>query len=162
MPSPTMPSTPSLTIRPASGTDGAAISALIMSLAHSFTVHPDGEGAQHFFSSVAPGAIEQLIAADNVRYFCARIAEACIGVVAVRDGTHILHLFVAAECQRQGVATQLWAFIENGVLAQGSQHRLTVNSTLGAVDWYARRGFTPCGVTTQMHGIAFIPMHRLA
>ena len=46
--------------------------------------------------------------APQFRYSVAEYGSFLAGVVAGRDGTHLFHLFVASEFQRQGLAMRLW------------------------------------------------------
>lgn len=49
-----------ISIRPALPEESKSISELIKSVAHYFTIHPDGKGAEQFLLSIAPAvAIHQ-------------------------------------------------------------------------------------------------------
>ena len=55
-------------IRRATPEDAEAISTLIKSVAHYFTLHPQGLGAEAFLQSIEPEAIQGYITAPNFLY----------------------------------------------------------------------------------------------
>ena len=142
-------------LRPALVADAPAISALIQSLVHYFTVHAAGDGAAAFLSTLAPEAIAKYIAAPNFRCITAWEGDALAGIIALRD--HIFHLFVAQHYQRQGIAAQLWAAVKTAV----HPPVCTVNASVFSVPVYEKFGFTPTGPRAEIHGIAYVPMQRM-
>jgi len=80
------------------------------------------------------------------------------GVVAIRGGKHLYHLFVAAKFQRSGIASCLWQHAKTRALESGNTEGFTVNSTLFAVPFYQRFGFQIQGARVEDKGIVFIPM----
>ena len=145
-------------IRKARVDDAPAISALITRHLPLLAVRPDGAGAGRFLESIAPQAIQGYVTAANVRYCVAQAGSTLAGVVAVRDGTHLFHLFVAGEFQRQGLARRLWAHALRHAQAAGRVDTFTVNSSLFAVPVYQRLGFAVCGEPVEQHGVVFVPM----
>ncbi|MDM0115992.1 GNAT family N-acetyltransferase [Variovorax sp. J22R133] len=142
----------------ASTGDAEAISQLIRGLVHHFTVDPDGRGAEVFLSAITPGAIGGYVAAPNFCYFVARAQERLVGVVGVRDNTHLYHLFVDASCQGQGLSRRLWEQARTCAVEAGNHSGFTVNSSPNAIPVYERFGFRAVGERTEMNGIAFVPM----
>jgi GNAT superfamily N-acetyltransferase len=145
-------------IRQALPDDAEAISALILRVAHYFTLKPNGEGAEQFLKSVSPEAIRGYIGDPGLHYLAAFDEGQLVGVAAVRHGTHLFHLFVAPERQRQGIARQLWQAARAAALAAGHDQGFTVNSTPYAVPIYQRFGFRVTGPRVEKNGIAFVPM----
>src|SRR5262245_9494386 len=149
---------PALVIRRALPADAAAISGLITDLAGYFTVHPDGRGAEPFLRSVSPASIAGYIADPGLDYRAAFAGGTLAGVVAVRDGRHVFHLFVAARLHRQGVARRLWETARAAAIASGNGGEFTVNSSPFAVPVYMRFGFRVTGARVEQDGIAYVPM----
>ncbi|RZJ15296.1 MAG: GNAT family N-acetyltransferase [Acidovorax sp.] len=143
-------------IRPATTGDAAAISRLILSLARFFTVDPGGRGAEDFLLSLQPDAVAARLASASFKTWVA-VADGSdvAGVIVVRGGHHIFHLFVAEAFQAQGGARALWRHVLPH-LPPGA--RVTVNATLFAHGFYERMGFVATGPAVQTAGIAFIPM----
>ena len=150
--------THAMQIRRAVPGDAANISALILASADKLTIHPDGSGAAEFLATLAPGAIEGYIRAANFRYWAGTIDGELAGVVAMRDYTHLYHLFVAPEHQRRGMGAQLWAHARGDALAHADVQVFTVNASLYAAPVYRAFGFQDTGPTVEVNGIAFIPM----
>ncbi len=149
-----------MNIRPATAADADAISALIAGTAHHFMLDPSGRGAERFLEGIAPQAILGYVASPNFYYLVAVSGSDVVGAVALRDGRHLFHLFVAPDWQRQGIARALWSAAMKG--AATDPEAFTVNSSPNAVAVYEKFGFTPTGPRTEMNGIAFIPMKDAA
>lgn len=144
-------------IRPAISEDAPAIGELILSVAHFFTLDPAGRGAEDFLQSLQPAAVAARLATAAFTTWVAVEGDHddLAGVIVVRDGIHLFHLFVAEPFQRRGWARQLWLH----ALSQAPQDtRMTVNATPFARGFYERMGFIATGPLVQTHGIAFVPM----
>jgi GNAT superfamily N-acetyltransferase len=145
-------------IRPARPEDANAISALIHSVAHYFTVKPDGSGADEFLTTISPEAISRYISGANFQYLAGFVDQALVGVVAVRDNKHLYHLFVSPQFQRRGYAKALWKAAMDKAIELGNPGEFTVNSTPFAAPVYESFGFEALGPKVETKGIAYIPM----
>src|SRR5471030_677966 len=93
----------------AAGVDEAPlISALIAELMPYMTLDPDGAGAGSFIASMQTPAIAGYLAQQRYWYRSAWLDGELAGVVGVRDGSHLFHLFVARRFHGGGLARQLW------------------------------------------------------
>ena len=149
-----------MNIRHATAADADAISTLIAKVAHHFMLDPSGRGAERFLEGIKPQAILGYIAGPNYHYLVAVSDTEVVGAVALRDGRHLFHLFVAPDWQRQGIARALWSAATKGLAPD--LEAFTVNSSPNAVAVYEKFGFTPTGPRTEMNGIAFVPMKAAA
>jgi ribosomal protein S18 acetylase RimI-like enzyme len=145
-------------IRQATTKDAQAISALISSVSHYFTLHPRGVGADGFLKTIKPLAIAGYIEDDKFMYFSAFIESDLAGVVAIRDNEHLYHLFVSPKFQRRGLANKLWTFAKEDAIRKSNTNVFTVNSTEYAVPVYEKFGFRAVGQRVEADGIAFVPM----
>ena len=145
-------------IRPATLNDADAISALIKSVAHYFTLQPHGQGAEVFLQGIEPAAIAGYIAAPDFLYFVGEIDQQLAGLVALRLHRHLYHLFVGPAWQGRGLSRQLWLHVQQAALLAGNHQGVTVNATPYAVPVYERFGFSPTGPRVETKGIAFVPM----
>lgn len=145
-------------IRPATTSDAAAISRLVLSLARFFTMDPGGRGAEDFLLSLQPDAVAARLASASFKTWVA-VADGSdvAGVIVVRGGNHLFHLFVAEAYHGQGGARALWRHV---LLHMPPSARVTVNATPFAKGFYERMGFVATGPAVQTAGIAFIPMER--
>ena len=114
----------------------------------------------------------QALAAPEQQYrFCCNAAhDACnwlvpaeadgalVGLVAMRDHSHLYHLFVAPAWQGRGLARALWQQVRQAALEAGNPGRFTVNASVNAVPVYGRFGFVATGPRVEKNGIAFVPM----
>ena len=147
-----------LHIERATPADAGPISRLIHALAPAFTLHPSGQGAEGFLRSIGTEAMAGYLAAPNFAYFKGLLDGELAGVVAVRDASHLYHLFVDRKFQGRGVARALWIHARADAQAAGNPGRFTVNSTPVAVPVYERFGFRAMGPRVEMTDIAYVPM----
>jgi GNAT superfamily N-acetyltransferase len=147
-----------LKIRPALPADAHAISELIHGFAHFFTVAADGRGAEIFFQSISTTAIEGYLTSPRFHYLAGFIDQRLAGVVAVRNGKHLYHLFIAPEFHGQGLSRELWLTAKSAAIAAGNQEGFTVNASLNAVPVYEHFGFIATSAKAETHGVAYIPM----
>ncbi|MDF3834138.1 GNAT family N-acetyltransferase [Cupriavidus basilensis] len=150
-----------LVIRRAGIEDAAGISALATSVAHYFTISPDGEGAESFLASLSPDSIAGYVSSPRYQYLAAYRGEQLAGVVAVRDHAHVFHLFVAPRYHRAGVAKQLWQAARAAAQGAGKVREFTVNSSPFATAVYERFGFEAVGPRAETKGIAYVPMRLI-
>ncbi len=150
-----------ITIRAATTDDAQKISDLIRILAPYCTLEPDGTGAEQFFASISREAIEGYILSPHFAYFVAVRDEQVIGVAALRDISHVYHLFIAPQFHGLGYARVLWNHLRQHAQQLGPVTRLTVNSSSYAEKMYRHFGFEPTAEKQIMHGLAFIPMQIL-
>jgi GNAT superfamily N-acetyltransferase len=145
-------------IKRATVEDVPRISALICSLSTLYILSPDTEGAEPYLESINEPAIRGYIIANNFRYLVAESEGQLIGVIALRDNTHIYHMFIAEAFQGKGIGRELWETVKAEAMEAGNVGRFTVNSSLNAVPVYERLGFVPVGQRVEENGVTFQPM----
>ena len=145
-------------VRKAVVADVPAISALIRSLSDPFFLLPNGQGAEIFLQSIGEPAVQGYVTAANFCYQVAESGDRLAGVIAMRDRSHLYHLFITPAFQRHGLARQLWQLAKAQALRAGNPGRFTVNSSPGAVPVYERFGFVASGSMVSQHGVLFQPM----
>ena len=146
--------------RAGSPADAGAIAGLIASFQSELTDDPSGAGAEEYLASVSVQAERGYLASARYRYLLAYAGSQLVGFIAIRDGSHLFHLFVERAYQRRGIARLLWERALRELCAPDSDGGFTVNSSLSAVPVYQAFGFTPAGSIQSMHGISFLPMRR--
>ena len=142
--------------------DAEAIAGLIASFQRELTDDPSGVGAEEYLASVSVQAEREYLASERYRYLLAYSESQLAGFIAIRDGSHLFHLFVERSHQRQGIARRLWERALEELCVSGSDGGFTVNSSLSAVPVYQAFGFVPAGSIQRTHGISFLPMRRAA
>jgi GNAT superfamily N-acetyltransferase len=148
--------------RAGSPPDAEAIAGLIASFQSELTDDPSGAGAEGYLTSVSVQAEREYLASAHYRYLLAYSGSQLAGFLAIRDGSHLFHLFVERAHQRQGIARLLWERALRELCAPSSEKAFTVNSSLSAVPVYQAFGFAPAGSLQSVHGISFLPMRRPA
>jgi GNAT superfamily N-acetyltransferase len=145
-------------IRSARRSDAEAISALIVDLSEPFYASPTRAGAEPFLASISADAERGYLARRDFLYYVAESHGRLAGVVALRDNSHLFHLFVARAFQGAHLGRRLWEVVRSQALAAGNPGEFTVNSSLNAVPVYEKFGFVAQGDARSLHGIAFQPM----
>ena len=142
--------------------DAEAIAGLIASFQRELTDDPSGAGAEEYLASVSVQAEREYLASERYRYLLAYSDSQLSGFIAIRDGSHLFHLFVERSHQRQGIARRLWERALCELCLPDRDGGFTVNSSLSAVPVYEAFGFVPAGSTKSVHGISFLSMRRPA
>jgi len=142
-------------LRPAGVDEAPLISALIAELMPYMTLDPDGAGAGPFIASMQTPAIAGYLAQQRYWYRSAWLDGELAGVVGVRDGSHLFHLFVARRFHGGGLARQLWQAAQASAAPDCAW---TVNASPHAAAMYEHFGFHATGPRVEQHGVAWIPM----
>ena len=90
-------------------------------MAHYFSLDASGEVPAWFLATITPSAIAGYIGNPSFNYLVGFAGPALAGIVAVRDGAHIHHLFVASEFHHGGVAAALWQRAKADALASEAE-----------------------------------------
>lgn len=144
----------SLTLRTATIEDADAISQLVAGLAHHFLEDPGAAEAQPFLATLTPAATAQRIASPDFRHHVAEDDSGLCGVIALRGGSHVYHLFVRQDRHRRGIAGTLWQHAK----ALSGQDTFTVRSSLYAEPVYARLGFVREAPPRTDNGVTWVGM----
>jgi GNAT superfamily N-acetyltransferase len=147
-----------ITIRKAKASDAAKISELIYSLMHLFFAEPDGKGAEHFLQMSTPDGLAAFMAQPNINYLLGEEDGVFCGVVAVRNHSHLQHLYVVPSFQGRGVGKYLWEIARDQAVAAGNDGEFTVNASLNAIPFYKCMGFETVGDVLLAGGLRFQPM----
>lgn len=145
-------------IRPATLSDADEISGLITGWAHHYLENPPPPEAAVFLATLTPSTTAERIAAPSYRYYVAEGASGLLGVIALRESSHLYHLFVRADAHGQGIARSLW---ERAKSESGS-NSFMVNSSLPAIPVYERFGFVATDSAQSKNGLVFVPMKYIA
>ena len=145
-------------IREAELGDAMEIGALIRSLAEKFIIHESDPAArEHFLAANNDHSIRTNMRA-GFAYFVASLRGEIVGVVGVKDRSHLFHLFVAEQHQGAGLARKLWERALSDTISDGGAGIITVNSSNHAVGFYRKLGFTETGPRVERDGIQYNPM----
>ncbi len=148
-------------IRPATKADIQPMSLLISSLVTEFILPTCTEqGAQILINSMDQGSIKHYFD-SGYQYNVALIDDTIVGVVGIRDNSHLYHLFVAKSHQGKGISKTLWDHAKQQAIDNGNAGFFTVNSALNATELYLKWGFVPLSGIRERSGIKDIPMRLM-
>ncbi|WP_020653211.1 GNAT family N-acetyltransferase [Massilia niastensis] len=145
-------------IRPLVAADIPGVAALLRELAREYIVHESPrEGAVTFLAENDEVGVRGFLARGHV-YHVAVVEGELAGFVAVRDRSHLFHLFVGKRWHRRGIARRLWEVAREAAIAAGGDGGFTVNSSNYAVPVYEAFGFVRVGPTQFAKGLYYNPM----
>ena len=147
-----------MNIRQANLKDVNHISELISDLALKY-IAPNctSDGLNLLIRSLKPKMIAQYMT-TNCLYHILEENNQIAGVIAIRDNSHLFHMFVADEFQGKGLAKMLWHHAREICLKSGNTGSFTVNSAVNAKSVYLKFGFEPISEVRTHKGILDIPM----
>ena len=99
------------------------------------------------------GAYQLLVAVNE--------EEKIVGIISLRNETHISLLFVDSKYHMQGVGRKLIESLCDYVVSEEGYRRITVNAAPYAVGFYHKLGFHDIGKQEMKDGIIFTPMEKL-
>jgi len=135
-----------------------AMAALLHSLALEFIVHESTpEGASTFLAENDELGIRGYLARGH-QYHVALDRGQLAGFIAIRDNSHVFHLFVGKPWQGQGLARRLWHVARAAAISRGGDGNFTVNASNHAVQAYEAFGFVRVAPTQCVKGLYFNPM----
>lgn len=119
------------------------------------------EGVESFQNFVTDGLLHRMFLVGECRLFGAYDNGVMIGMIALRQGTHISLLFVDRKYHMRGIGRLLVDYVADYALYGEARRRITVNSSPYATEFYHRVGFTDTDVPQTSQGVIYTPMERL-
>ena len=116
------------------------------------------EGIRNFHNFVNDDMLRKMFIAGQYQLFVATEADRYVGMLSLRERSHISLLFVDEEYHRHGVASALIRFVSKYVLTEEGIDRITVNASPYAIGFYHKKGFVDLSGETVADGIRFTPM----
>lgn len=117
--------------------------------------HYQPEGVSEFHRYASAEALAQRHLAGHIT-LVADLSGELLGMLHLREHSHVSMLFVRSSHRRQGIGRGLLNAARK--LPGDSGRGLTVSSSPNAVSTYERLGFRITGAEQCVHGIRFIPM----
>lgn len=119
------------------------------------------EGIRSFFDFITDSMLYKMFLNGIYHMFVAEDKGKIIGMITLRNDTHISLLFVDSDYHRKGVGKCLmktvWDFIETEL----GKEMVTVNSAPYGVGFYHKLGFNDLGPEEIKDGIRYTPMRRI-
>jgi len=147
-----------LQIRTATVKDSHEISALITRNSKALLNDDfDNGGLDFFLRSVETQSIREYMD-QGFFYLVAEEEQSIIGVIAIKDNSHMFHLFVDQNHHQRGIAKMLWQQMREQSIERGNNGEFTLNSTTYALPVYQRWGFEVISEAKRAYGIRYTPM----
>lgn len=143
-----------MSIRAARVDDTENIRSLVLSLAHCYLPARQTVLPEWFAATLIPAEFSKRLSEDEYVNYVYEAAGKLVGYIAIKNGCHLYHLFVAGEHQHQGIARKLWRHASS----RSKSTKFTVRSSLFAVPVYTKFGFKESGPVGEREGIQFQPM----
>lgn len=116
------------------------------------------EGIRNFAQFVTDRDLKNMFLQGEYLLFVAEADGQLVGLISLRSKNHISLLFVDEEYHRRGIGTRLVKFLQEYLLQNSSQQKLTVFAAPYGIPFYHRMGFKDIGEQTCKAGIVYTPM----
>jgi len=143
-----------MSIRVAIKEDVDQVCALVTSLSHFYLENKGDELPVWFANTLTKTAFVERFESSEYYNVVYEVDGNIAGYLSFKSHSHLYHLFVSEDYQRQGIAKQLW---ENATSVYPSDC-YTLRSSLFAVPIYQAFGFRAVGEAGSKDGISYQPM----
>ena len=112
-----------------------------------------------FMEFEAPDYSPEGVRNGTFKTFITTTDDNIVGVMTLRNETHITLAFVQKDYHNQGIGKALFEHVLHEISAtNNSASTITVNASPYAVGFYEKLGFTATSEEQEKHGIRFVPM----
>lgn len=118
------------------------------------------EGIESFQDFITDSVLHRMFIMGAYQLFGAYDNERMIGMISLRNETHISLLFVDERYHRRGVGRRLIQYVSDYVRNEEGHSFVTVNAAPYAVEFYHRVGFVDTNVKQFNDGIWYTPMEK--
>lgn len=118
------------------------------------------EGIKSFQEFVSSGELKKFFLEGIYQLFVAAKGEKIVGIITLRNQSHISLLFVDKEYQRDGLGSLLVEYLSYYVLDENNRDYLTVDAAPSAVEFYQKIGFFELAPMQSHQGISYIAMKK--
>lgn len=115
-------------------------------------------GVRSFHNFISDHMLYRMFQTGSYQLFGAYDKGKMVGMITLRDETHISLLFVDEHYHKKGIGRKLIDQVRGYLLTEVGASRLTVNASPMAVGFYHKLGFTDLGPERIADGIRYTPM----
>lgn len=116
------------------------------------------EGIKNFEDFITDTTLHRMFVMGAYQMFVALDHNQIIGMITLRDDSHISLLFVDEKYHRQGVGRALIEYLREYLLSEAGVSRVTVNAAPYGVAFYHKLGFRDLRPEEESDGIKYTPM----
>ena len=124
--------------------------------AHDYT--PEGVGS--FLDFITDTVLYKMFVMGSYQLFGAYDNGRIVGMISLRNETHISLLFVDERYHRMGIGRELIEYVSSYILNEEGHRCITVDAAPYATGFYHRMGFVDTDVEQTKDGIRYTPMAR--
>ena len=118
------------------------------------------EGIESFQDFITDSVLHRMFVMGAYQLFGAYDNGKMVGMISLRDETHISLLFVDEKYHKLGIGRRLIEYLSAYVLQEEGHRHIPVNAAPYAVGFYHRVGFVDTDVEQVNDGIRYTPMRR--
>lgn len=119
------------------------------------------EGIESFQDFITDSILYRMFLMGEYQLFAAYDNGRMVGMISLRNQTHISLLFVDEKYHKRGIGRQLIQYVGDYVLCEEGHDFVTVNAAPYAVEFYHRVGFVDTDVMQFNDGIWYTPMKKI-
>ena len=119
------------------------------------------EGIKSFQDFITDSVLHRMFLMGSYQLFVACENNRVVGMISLRNETHISLLFVEAACHRRGIGRALIEYLSDYVKKEEGCRRITVNAAPYAVGFYHKLGFYDTQQEQASDGIRYTPMEKM-
>jgi GNAT superfamily N-acetyltransferase len=116
------------------------------------------EGVESFQNFITDSVLHRMFVIGAYQLFVACDRNRVVGMITLRNETHVSLLFVDEAYHRQGIGRRLMEYVLDYVKNEEGHRILTVNAAPYAVGFYHKLGFVDTGKEQLSDGIYYTPM----
>lgn len=116
------------------------------------------EGIRNFEDFITDTTLHRMFVMGAYQMFVALDQKKIVGMITLRNGSHISLLFVDAQYHRQGIGRALIEHLREYLLSEAGVSRITVNAAPYGVAFYHKLGFQDLRPEEEKDGIRYTPM----
>lgn len=116
------------------------------------------EGVKSFQDFITDPVLYNMFRKGYYQIFGAFYQDELVGMISLRDRTHISLLFVDERYHYQGIGRALMEYLKNYLVTEMGEYKITVNSSPYGVGFYHRLGFHDTDVELTKEGVRYTPM----
>lgn len=118
------------------------------------------EGIDSFQNFITDTVLHRMFIMGSYQLFVAHENGRIVGMISLRNETHISLLFVEAAYHRHGIGRALIEYVSDYVHREEGFNQITVNAAPYAIGFYHKLGFRDTQEEQRSEGIRYTPMER--
>ena len=116
------------------------------------------EGIQNFEDFITDTTLHRMFLMGVYQMFVALDRKQIVGMLTLRNNSHISLLFVDEKYHRRGIGRALIEYLREYLLSEAGISKVTVNAAPYGVAFYHKLGFQDLRLEEERDGIRYTPM----